>query len=560
MLGLRCAETASTKPVRLAADEFSRKTYAMCGIAIAIDWPNGEAIVRKLIGGILHRGDITDPVFSPRPDTAMSTRRLRIVDAEHAVQPQLSSDGRIAVSFNGEIYNYMELRRELQALGFPFKTESDTEVLANALQAWGPSALERLVGMFAFVAVDTATGNFLAARDTFGVKPLYLIQSQSGFLFCSEMRPLLNAVDHGDVMLLPPGYMFTGKACAPFKTAGSAPTLAPLPADARALDALLSDAVRSRLPLGLPVAIMFSGGIDSTLIAHYMRRLRPETPGYLVGGKDAPDYRYAAAYADRTGFDLRCVPFDAEGDETFSRIDDAVAMTESFEPNLIRGAVCSLAVSERIHEDGFRVALCGEGADELFCGYPPLEIAFQDDIEIGQALRSDCLGLMHRVSLQRVDRCSMRYQVETREPFLDPSIVNFALNADPAALVGTLGGRTVGKRVLRQIYDLYPDELPTLIRDRTKLPFGEGAGLDATPENSSWKVRFHDAIDERDFQDGKKEFAAFGVHTREELFYIRKLASVMDIGRVPHLRSRASIRFPMEKYREKLQAYDYATL
>jgi asparagine synthase (glutamine-hydrolysing) len=532
----------------------------MCGIAVAIDWPDSEAVIRQLVDGILHRGDITDPIFSPRPNSAMCTRRLRIVDAENAIQPQISFDGRIAVAFNGELYNYLEIRRELQALGITFKTVSDTEVLANALQAWGPAAVGKFVGMFAFVAVDTVTGDFLAARDTFGVKPLYVIQSPAGYLFCSEMRPLLGTVEVGDVMLVPPGYMLARNACAPFKTALGIPTLAPLPGDARCLDALLSDAVQSRLPIGLPAATMFSGGIDSTLIAHYARRFRPETPGYFVGGQDAPDYRYAAEYADRTGFDLRCVRFDADSDRVFSLIDDVVAITESFEPNLIRGAICSLAVSEKIHQDGFRVALCGEGADELFCGYPPLEIAFQDDFTVGHTLRNECLDLMHRISLQRVDRCSMRHQLETREPFLDPSIVNFALNADPSAHVGNVGGRTVGKRLLRQIYDLYPEELPALIRDRTKVPFGEGAGLDATPESSSWKLRFNDAIGERDFQDGKKEFAAFGVQTREELFYIRKLASAMDISRVPHLRGRASISFPVEKYRDKLQAYAYACL
>jgi asparagine synthase (glutamine-hydrolysing) len=532
----------------------------MCGIAVAIDWPDREAVVRRLIGGILHRGDITDPIFSPGPNSAMCTRRLRIVDAEHAIQPQLSSDGRIAVAFNGELYNYREIRRDLQAHGIIFKTESDTEVLASALQVWGSAALGKFVGMFAFVAVDTVTGSFLAARDTFGVKPLYVIQSQAGYLFCSEMRPLLDAVEVGDVMLLPPGYMLTRNTCAPFKSSLGIPSLAPLPADARSLDGLLSDAVRSRLPPDLPVATMFSGGIDSTLIAHYTRHFRPEAPGYFVGSETAPDYRYAAEYADRTGFDLRCVPFEADSDEVFSLIDDVVGITESFEPNLVRGAVCSLAVSQKIHEDGFRVALCGEGADELFCGYPPLEIAFQDDIVVGQSLRNECLSLMHRISLQRVDRCSMYYQLETREPFLDPSIVNFALNADPSALVRNVGGQAVGKQVLRDIYNLYPDELPALIRDRTKVPFGEGAGLDATPESSSWKARFQDAISEQDFHDGKREFAAFGIQTREELFYIRKLAKAMDISRVPHLRGRASIAFPVDKYRDQLSAYTYASL
>jgi asparagine synthase (glutamine-hydrolysing) len=533
----------------------------MCGIAVAIDWPNAEAIVQRLVNGILHRGDITDPVVAPRPNSAMCTRRLRIVDAENAIQPQLSFDGRIAVAFNGEIYNYRDLRRELETAGLVFKTESDTEVLANALQAWGPSALSRFVGMYAFVAVDTQSGDFLAARDPYGVKPLYIIQSASGFLFCSEMRPLLDTVETGDVMLLPPGYLLARKACMRYQSPiQSAPSIVPELGSAEKLDRLLSEAVRIRIPTDLPVATLFSGGIDSTLIAHYARRFQPKAPGYFVGDNTAPDYRFAAEYADRTGYDLRTVAFDAESDNTFALIDQVVGATESFEPNLVRGAVCSLAVSEKIHNDGIRVALCGEGADELFCGYPPLEIAFQNDPAVGQTIRGECLDLMHRVSLQRVDRCSMRHQVETREPYLDPSVVNYALNLDPSALVRDVGGKAVGKHVLREIYNLYPNELPAAIRDRSKVPFGEGAGLDATPEGSSWKQRFHEAISDRELLEGRVEFAPFHIQTKEELFYIRKLAQTMDINRVPHLRDRAWISFPVGQYLEKLKAYEHFSL
>jgi len=533
----------------------------MCGIAVAIDWPDSEAVVHQLLNGILHRGDVTDPVFVPRPNTAMVTRRLRIVDAENAVQPQLSGNGRIAVAFNGEIYNYLTLRHELQAAGIVFKTDSDTEVLANALQAWGPPALERFVGMYAFVAIDTQTGDFLAARDPFGVKPLYVMQAGKRFLFCSEMRPLLDTVETGDVLLLPPGYVLARGACMRFKSpVQTAPSIVPEIGSAATLDRLLSEAVRTRIPSDLPVATMFSGGIDSTLIAHYARRFQPKAAGYFVGGERAPDYRYAAEYAERTGFDLRLVPFDADSDETFACIDEVVAVTESFEPNLVRGAVCSLAVAEKMHKDGIRVALCGEGADELFCGYPPLEIAFQEDAAAGRTIRGECLDLMHRISLQRVDRCSMRHQVETREPFLDPSVANYALNLDGAALVREVGGKAVGKHILREIYNLYPDELPATIRDRTKVPFGEGAGLDATPEDSSWKMRFDEAISDRELLEGRIEFDQFNIQSKEELFYVRKLAQSMNINRVPHLRDRAWISFPVGRYLEKLKAYAHFSL
>ncbi len=119
----------------------------MCGIAVAVDWPEAEALVVRLMAGIVRRGDVDDAVRSPAPNTAMGTRRLTITDRDHAIQPQISFDGRLWLSFNGEIYNYKELRTELAAMGVSFRTESDTEVLVNALRVWGPKALARLSGM-----------------------------------------------------------------------------------------------------------------------------------------------------------------------------------------------------------------------------------------------------------------------------------------------------------------------------------------------------------------------------------------------------------------------------
>ena len=483
----------------------------MCGIAVAVSWPNAHEVIAQLVQGIFHRGDITDPIFSPKNNIAMCTRRLRIVDADHAIQPQLSHDGRLAVSFNGEIYNYREIRQELIAAGVRFKTEADTEVLANALRVWGPVALERLVGMYAFVAIDIESGDFIAARDPFGVKPLYLIQTDFGLIFCSEIRPLLDTVEFGDVLLLPPGYMLTREKCCRFKSPLHASHNPIQAGSVRTLDRLLAEAVHKRIPDDLPVALMFSGGIDSTLVAHYTRQLRPNAPGYFVGGVDAPDYRYAAEYAELTGFDLRVVQFDPESDEAFAQIDRVIEVNESFEPSLLRGAAHSLAAAEQMHRDGFRVGLCGEGADELFCGYAPLEIAFQDDVAAGCEIRSECLGLINRVNLQRVDRCSMRYQLEMREPFLDPAVANYALNLGASALVRDVNGKATGKAALRDIYNLYPDALPASIRDRSKVPFGATAIRDDASENLSWQARFDEALSDRDLFEGKMEFEGFAI-------------------------------------------------
>jgi asparagine synthase (glutamine-hydrolysing) len=527
---------------------------AMCGIAVAVGWDDATATVRGLIGGVLHRGDVTDPVFNPSPTLAMGTRRLRIVDGGHAIQPQLSFDGRIAVSFNGEIYNHDALRVELEALGVPFRTRSDTEVLANALGVWGPAALTRLNGMFALVAVDVASGAFLAARDPLGVKPLYLIQSGQAFVFCSEIRPLLETVETGDVLLLPPGHLLTADRCVRYKRFTADPAAPKRAHDPRALDALLAAAVHRRLPPGLPVAAMFSGGIDSTLVVHYARQLRPATPGYFLGGPTAPDYPFAARYADAAKLDLRQVALD-NATPTLGLIDRMVEMVETFEPSVLRDSFCTALIAAQMSRDGYRVALCGEGADELFAGYLPLEVAFDDGEAAGTFVRDQCLGDMHRTNLQRLDRAAMHCQLEAREPFLDPTVVDYALSLAAGDHVRPVDGQAQGKAALRSLYDLYPKQLPIEIRDRRKLPLNEGAGLDPAHNDSPWIAFANDIVTDAAFLDGQARFKAFDLRTKEELLYLDRLAMTMDVSRVPHLTARARLQFPTVKNMEVLRSY-----
>jgi asparagine synthase (glutamine-hydrolysing) len=512
----------------------------MCGIAVAIGCDGAEAAVRRLVAGMLHRGDVTDPLVTLGNNIAMCTRRLRIVAAEEGVQPQASFDERLLVAFNGEVYNHVGLRRELEGLGVRFRTECDTEVVANVLRVWGQSGIGRLRGMFALVAIDTATSEFFAVRDPFGVKPLYLAQSSSGLFFCSEIRPLLEATEGADVLLLPPGYMLTPNFCgAHYQLPSPPPAGASSPQN---LDRIVAEAVRIRMPPDLPAAILFSGGVDSTLVTHYARRFRPETPGYIAVGGNAPDHFYAKRYADETGLDLREVAVEPLSAGTLSLIETVVDTVESFEPAVIRPSLHTYLVSRRIHQDGFRVALCGEGADELFAGYEPLEQAFMRRNDLGRYVQQQCLGMMHRANLQRVDRCSMRFQVEIREPFLDQSIVNYSRELDNAALLGRDGDAQVGKAPLRSLYDLYPSELPACIRDRQKMPFHEGAG--GALEESGWLELFEDAIPDSEFEDDRREFADFSVANKEELFLLRTLAGKMDVNRVPHLRSRLRLDMP----------------
>ncbi|MDR3463213.1 MAG: asparagine synthetase B [Beijerinckiaceae bacterium] len=527
----------------------------MCGIAVAIEWDGAATIVRQLVDGLSHRGDISDPIVTPWPNVAMGTRRLRIVDGAHGIQPQISWDGRILVSFNGEIYNHAALRRDLEAEGAKFRTNSDTEVLATALSHWGPKALGRLNGMFAFVAVDIGTGQFLAARDPFGVKPLYLIQSEIGFLFCSEIRPLLSATEKGNVLMLPPGHLITRTKCARFKSFEVDPTQATAANDPAKLDRLLAAAVHCRIPPDLPVALMFSGGIDSTLVAHYARQIRPDAPAYFLGGPNAPDYRHAVRYAGMTDLDLRFVSLESASLDTPDLIREIAITTESFEPEVIRGSLCTYLLSQQVHQDGYRVALCGEGADELFAGYVPLELAFADSNVAGIFVRNQHLGTINKTCLQRNDRCGMRFQLELREPFFDPSVVDYALGLDSTAVVENVNGRARGKAPLRALYDLYSESLPISIRDRRKVPMNEGCGFDTSQNEGPWNDFAEQTVRDRDFEDGKRRFAQFDLLSKEEFLYLDALATSMDVFRVPHLTARARLVFPAVKNSEILRPF-----
>ena len=134
------------------------------------------------------------------------------------------------------------------------------------------------------------------------------------------------------------------------------------------------------------------------------------------------------------------------------------------------------------------------------------------------------------------------FELEIREPLLDATLANYAMRLEPSSLLKMVDGRLRGKQPLRDIYDLYPAELPILIRDRQKIAFDAGSGVDA--DGAAWRDLFEQAVSAADLKDGQKEFAEFEIATCEELFNLRALAKVMDVRRVPHLKSRLRIYVP----------------
>lgn len=170
----------------------------MCGIAGIVDL-RGEAVapsaIEKITGLIAHRGpDGAGFWFSDDKRIAFGHRRLAIIDpGARGDQPMHSGDGRFVIVYNGEVYNFLELRAELQAAGVPFRTESDTEVILAAWQAWGPDMLLRFNGMWALAIADKVSGDVFLARDRFGIKPLLYSISDGRLVFASEMRAIVRS-------------------------------------------------------------------------------------------------------------------------------------------------------------------------------------------------------------------------------------------------------------------------------------------------------------------------------------------------------------------------------
>jgi asparagine synthase (glutamine-hydrolysing) len=374
----------------------------MCGIAgifhVAVPKPVDPARVRAMADVLAHRGPDGSGVWTG-PGIGFGHRRLSIIDLEGGAQPMASADERLVVNYNGEIYNFREVRAELEALGHAFRTDSDTEVILAGWRQWGPDCLARFNGMFAFALYDSNTDSLFLARDRLGVKPLYLAELPDGALvFASELKGLLahpllrrspspHAVEdylaYGyvpddacmveGVRKLAAGHYLLVRRGAPvprpvkyWDVDFSSPSRASAAALEEELVEHLRRAVRSRMVADVPLGAFLSGGVDSSAVVAFMAeasRSAVETCSIGFDEADHDETRYARIVAERFATSHRARTVDS-GD--FSLIDTLVdAFDEPFADASALGTyrVCELA-RERV-----KVSLSGDGADEAFAGY-----------------------------------------------------------------------------------------------------------------------------------------------------------------------------------------------
>ena len=331
--------------------------------------------------------------------------RLSIIDLTSAGhQPMSSPDGRYFIVFNGEIYNYKELREELQNSGVVFRTQTDTEVLLQALIRWGESCLQRIIGMFVFAFYDSRLQTLLCARDAFGIKPFYWTQGQQGFCFASELPALLtipgvsrrldwNAAFNflavgregvggetfvGGVFQLPPAYLLrvdlrSGRVAAPERwwrvPLGEATKLT-FDEAAEELRRLFLQSVALHMRSDVPVGVALSGGIDSSAVICCIRHLYPDFPLHAfsyIANEDASisEEYWIKLAANCTGAALHTTSPQADflekhADEVFCHLN---------EPFSSSGLMAQYQVNRLAAENGVTVVLNGEGGDETLGGY-----------------------------------------------------------------------------------------------------------------------------------------------------------------------------------------------
>lgn len=400
----------------------------MCGIAgIVSTEPIGNlpAVLDGFSSGLAHRGpdDVGYLTWCGgafglgRSAQAMSAarlalihRRLSIVDlSERGWQPMTDSTGRYAIVLNGEIYNYPELRSELEADGVSFRSHTDTEVLLNLLIQSGIDALRRVTGMFAFAFCDTARRRLWLARDPFGIKPLFYSAGPTRVSFSSEIRPLMSlgfaprrvdpsalfdylrhaVTDHRELTMIEgvrqllPAHAIevdldSAAMSAPvrywrpsFATRGE-PTLA---AASEQLRALFTDSVRLHLRADVPVAATLSGGIDSSAIVGMIERVQQGDSlavfSYVADDPAVNEERYLDLVANAAHVTPRKIRLSP--DQLVDELDRLILTQE--QPFTTTSMWAQNRVFRHAHDDGFKVIMDGQGADELFAGYPVFRAA-----------------------------------------------------------------------------------------------------------------------------------------------------------------------------------------
>ena len=501
----------------------------MCGIVCAFDLKVKSSDLRPnlldMSKKIRHRGPDWSGIFS-NEKAILAHERLAIVDPASGKQPLFSSDGKLVLAANGEIYNHLDLKKELVS-EYQFKTNSDCEVILALYEKYGCDFIHKLNGIFAFAIYDIDKNEYFIARDHIGIIPLYMGWDDGGtFYVASELKALEHKCTK--IELFPPGnYLYSNDEklkkwyqydWSDFKSVEKNNT------SINDIRTALESAVHRQLMTDVPYGVLLSGGLDSSIISAVVKKYAdkriesgdatdawwPQLHSFSVGLKGSPDLKSAKLVADHIGSIHHEITFTIQ--EGLDAIKDVIYNLETYDITTVRASTPMYLMARVIKSMGIKMVLSGEGADEIFGGYLYFHKAPNAEEFHNETVRK--LSKLHLYDCLRANKSLAAWGVEGRVPFLDKDFIDIAMNINPKDKMIT--ENRMEKWVLREAFK---DYLPKEIVWRQKEQFSDGVGY-------SWIDELKKFIDinvsDKEFEDAKKIFPNQTPSNKEE-FYYRKI-------------------------------------
>jgi asparagine synthase (glutamine-hydrolysing) len=467
-----------------------------------------------------HRGPDESGVHVSASGAILCHERLSIIDLSTGRQP-IQGTKNAYVMHNGEIYNHMELRQgELKH--HTYRTTCDSEVIVHLYEEYGYDFCNKMRGIFTFVIIDDDTNKYMVARDPIGIKPLYYgYDRDCNMYFSSEMKSIADQCQHFEAF--PPGHYYTPEtgfvkyyqpAWDDYKTANK-------PVDLKELREALIDSTRVRLMSDVPLAVLLSGGLDSSLISSITKRLlrgtKQELHSFSVGlSPDAPDLKAAREVAKFIGTIHHEVIFSVE--QGIKELEKIIWHLESYDVTTIRASTPMYFLSKYISEMGIKVVLSGEGADEVFGGYLYFHNAPSSEEFAKETVRR--VKLLSTADCLRADKATMAWGIEARVPFLDRRFLDVAMAIRPEDRMPMRSEGRMEKYIVRKAFDDKDDPfLPESILWRQKEQFSDGVGYNWIDQIIQY---CNSIVTDKDFATAAERFP-HNTPATKEAFYFRTI-------------------------------------
>lgn len=498
----------------------------MCGIVGIFNIKKQSEELRtkalKMAQKIRHRGPDWSGIYCGK-SAILAHERLAIVDPKSGSQPLFSADKKVVLTVNGEIYNHREIRKEYENK-YAFQTGSDCEVILALYQEKGIHFLEDLNGIFAFALYDSEKDEFLIARDSIGVIPLYIGRdTEERIYIASELKALEGFCDSYEPFL--PGHYFYSKEgkMKQWYTRDWMDYKAVENNNAYCTDVhdALEKAVQRQLMSDVPYGVLLSGGLDSSIISAVAKQFAakrietdnkadawwPQLHSFAVGLKDAPDLIKAREVAEHIGTIHHEINYTVQ--EGLDAIRDVIYYIETYDVTTVRASTPMYLLARFIKSMGIKMVLSGEGADEIFGGYlyfhkAPNAKAFHDETvrKISKLHLYDCL---------RANKSLSAWGVEGRVPFLDKEFIDVAMRLNPE--VKMTHGKVIEKKILREAF---AEIIPESVAWRQKEQFSDGVGYNWI---DSLKALTTQQVSDEQMADASKRFPINPPMNKEEYYY-----------------------------------------